>query len=284
MTDIVDSIPDLVARLDHARAEGKRVGVVPTMGALHTGHLALVDEVRNAGANFVVLTVFVNPLQFNDAKDLDAYPRTLDEDARAAATRGVDLVFAPSPGSMYPPGHQTSVDVHDLTRRWEGEHRPGHFRGVTTVVTKRLALTAPAVAIFGRKDYQQWVVLRRMVEDLNLRIEMRAMDTVRESDGLALSSRNGRLAPTDRVRATAIARAMRAAQRRFADGERRRVVLEGVVRDSLNGDVDAIDYVACVDPETLEPASDGSVTMQLLVAVHVGGVRLIDNMRLVSTP
>ncbi|MCA9602834.1 MAG: pantoate--beta-alanine ligase, partial [Myxococcales bacterium] len=182
------------------------------------------------------------------------------------------------------PGHQTSVDVHDLTRRWEGEHRPGHFRGVTTVVTKLLALTAPAVAIFGRKDYQQWVVLRRMVEDLNLRIEMRAMDTVRESDGLALSSRNGRLAPTDRVRATAIARAMRAAQRRFADGERRRVVLEGVVRDSLNGDVDAIDYVACVDPETLEPASDGSVTMQLLVAVHVGGVRLIDNMRLVSTP
>jgi pantoate--beta-alanine ligase len=266
------------AACDAARARGERVGLVPTMGALHEGHLALVREARRRGAGFVVVTVFVNPLQFGPAEDFSRYPRTLDADVAACRGLGVDLVFAPDSAAMYPEGFQTHVEVSALTERWEGAHRPGHFRGVTTVVAKLFLLTGPSLAVFGRKDYQQWKVIARMAGDLGMPIEIVAHPTVREPDGLALSSRNRYLDPAARERALGIVRGLRAAGHAFEDGERDAARLEQLARAPVEASFDRIDYVAVADPETLEPLTGRAPDRVLIaVAARIGSTRLIDN-------
>lgn len=260
-----------------ARRAGHRVGLVPTMGALHAGHLALIDDARKRGATFVAVTVFVNPLQFGPNEDYSRYPRTLPDDAAACEARGVDVVFAPARESMYPPGFATEVRVSGLTGVLEGVFRPGHFDGVTTVVCKLFALTGPAVAVFGRKDYQQWRVLSRMARDLDLPIEMHAMPTVREPDGLALSSRNRYLSPEERERALAISRGLRAAVALFDAGERDPRALEDAARAPIAAAFDSIDYVALADADSLAPLEQVDARAVIAVAARIGKTRLIDN-------
>lgn len=271
---------DLRRACDAARARGARVGLVPTMGALHEGHLTLAREALARGATYRVVTVFVNPLQFGEGEDLDRYPRTLDADLAACASLGVDAVFAPADGAMYPPGHQTRVEVGELTERFEGAHRPGHFAGVTTVVAKLFNLVGPCVAVFGRKDYQQWKVVERMARDLDMPVEVVAHPTVREADGLALSSRNRYLDGADRARALGIVRGLRAAGAAWAAGEREAARLRGLARDPVRASFDRVDYVEVVDPETLARL-EGAVDEALVIAAaHIGATRLIDNHRL----
>jgi len=261
-----------------ARRSDRRVALVPTMGALHEGHLALVHEARRRGAGFIAVSVFVNPLQFGPTEDYTRYPRTLDDDVRRCREAGVDLVYAPARDDVYPDGFQTHVEVGALTERLEGQFRPTHFRGVTTIVAKLFALTGPSIAVFGRKDYQQWKVLERMARDLDLPIEVVGHPTVREADGVALSSRNRYLSAEERVRATAIVGGLRAAAAAFARGERDAATLGGLVRAPIERELDRIDYVDVADPDSLAPAS-GRVGERALVAVaaHIGRARLIDN-------
>lgn len=275
---VVSAPAELRAACDEARARGERVGLVPTMGALHEGHLALIDEARRRGAGFVVVTVFVNPLQFGPKEDYGRYPRTLDADLAACAARGVSLVFAPEREAMYPAGFQTHVEVEGITQPLEGAHRPGHFRGVTTVVAKLLVLAGPCLAVFGRKDYQQWRVITRMAHDLDLPVEIVGHPTVREADGLALSSRNRYLSPEERTRALAISQGLRAARIAFDAGERDVATLERIVRAPVEAAFDRIDYVAVVDPELAPMDGDRAGDRALVaVAARIGGTRLIDN-------
>ncbi len=267
----------LRAFAEGARARGARVGVVPTMGALHAGHLALVDEARRAGATQVIVTIFVNPLQFGPSEDLSRYPRTFEADASACEKRGVDLLFAPTPVAMYPEGFASEVRVRGLTEVLEGAHRPGHFDGVTTVVAKLFALIGPSVAVFGRKDYQQWRVLSKMVEDLELPIAMRGMPTVREPDGLAMSSRNRYLGESERGRALALSRGLRLALEAFDAGERDARRLEQIARAPIEPAFDAIDYVAVADADTLRPIDRVASRALVAVAARIGATRLIDN-------
>jgi pantoate--beta-alanine ligase len=232
------------------------VGLVPTMGALHAGHVALLDAAR-PDCDVLVASAFVNPTQFSDVADLDAYPRDLDRDAAVAAEHGVDVVFAPSAAEMYPPGFATWVEPEGVALGLEADHRPGHFRGVATVCLKLFNIVRPQRAWFGRKDAQQIAVLKQLVRDLNLDLEIRVVDTVRDPDGLALSSRNARLSTADRERALAIPRAL---ETRDADAARAVLAEAGVEPD----------YVAVAD-------LDGPT---LAVAARVGGTRLIDNVRL----
>lgn len=278
MTRIVHAPAEHREACEAARRSGARVGLVPTMGALHEGHLALVHEAKRRGATFTVVTVFVNPLQFGPKEDFSRYPRTLDADVARCSEAGVDLVLAPAHEDMYPAGFQTHVEVENVTTRLEGALRPGHFRGVTTVVAKLFALTGPALAVFGRKDYQQWKVLERMTRDLDLPIEVIAHPTVREPDGLALSSRNRYLGPDERARATAIVTGLRAAVAAFERGERRTAALGELVRAPVAAAFDSVDYVDVADPETLAPATE-TVDARALVAVaaRIGSTRLIDN-------
>lgn len=260
-----------------ARAAGHRVGLVPTMGALHDGHMQLVVEAKKR-ARFVALTIFVNPMQFGPNEDLARYPRTLEADLEKCRAHGVDLVFAPAPDAMYPPGFATKVEVTGLTDVLDGVFRPGHFAGVCTVVTKLFQLTGESVAVFGRKDYQQFRVLARMALDLDMPIDVVGIPTVREADGLALSSRNRYLADADRDRALAIARGLRAANAAFVSGERRASELERLVREPIEAAFDSIDYVSIADPDTLAPAIDGADRQMALVAARLGTTRLIDNL------
>jgi pantoate--beta-alanine ligase len=261
---------------ERARASGLRVGLVPTMGALHDGHMHLVERARSR-ASFVALTIFVNPLQFGPNEDFSRYPRTLEADLARCAATGVDLVFAPAKDAMYPAGFSSHVDVVGLTDVLEGAHRPGHFRGVCTVVTKLFQLTGPSVAVFGRKDYQQYRVLERMARDLDMPIDVVGIATVREPDGLALSSRNRYLSPEDRTRALAIARGLRAATDAFMAGERDGSVLASLVRAPIAEAFDSIDYVEICDPETLQPLATGAANAMAIVAARIGTTRLIDN-------
>ncbi|MCA9581157.1 MAG: pantoate--beta-alanine ligase, partial [Myxococcales bacterium] len=223
----------------------------------------------------------VNPTQFNDRNDLLRYPRTLDADLAACEKEGIDIVFAPDAPDMYTEGDATYVQVTGpLTESLEGAFRPGHFRGVTTVVAKLLSLAAPCHAAFGLKDYQQFRVITRMVQDLRLRAQLVAVPTVREPDGLALSSRNARLSPVDRQRASALFSALKAGERAAAHGRRDPQDLEALVRETLSPHVDGIDYVRLANPRTLEPAPGGWTEATLLIAAEVGGVRLIDNLTL----
>lgn len=267
----------LRAVCEQARQRGERVGIVPTMGALHAGHLALIDEAHARGAQKVVVTVFVNPLQFGPNEDYARYPRTLDQDAALAASRGAAWLFAPAREAMYPEGFVSAVRLSGVTEVLEGVCRPGHFDGVTTVVAKLFGLVGPAIAVFGRKDYQQWCVLRRMVRDLDMPIEMHGLRTVREPDGLALSSRNRYLTAEQRGHALALSGGLRAACDAFDHGERDARVLEDIVRRPIARHFDGIDYVAVADADSLAPLVQVPSRAVIAVAAKIGATRLIDN-------
>jgi len=260
------------------------VGFVPTMGALHAGHLALAVEAKRR-AGLVVVSIFVNPTQFGPSEDLARYPRDLEGDLRKLAPAGVDVVFAPDGAAMYPPGDETRVRVGATAAPLDGAHRPGHFEGVATVVTKLLGAVGPCVAVFGRKDYQQLLVVRRLVADLLLPVEIVGHPIVREPDGLALSSRNAYLSAGERTRALAIVHGLDAASRRFASGERAARTLEQIVRVGLEPAATSIDYVEARDADTLAPiAGDVAGRAVLAVACRVGTTRLIDNVVLGEDP
>jgi len=277
---LITAAAALASALDARRAAGDRIGVVPTMGALHAGHRALIDRAV-AECDTVAVTVFVNPLQFDDDADLAAYPRTLEADVELAAAAGADIVFAPAVREMYPTHPQppaTTVHVAGLSEGLEGASRPGHFDGVATVVTKLFGLAGRCRAYFGEKDFQQLAVVRRLVADLSLPVEVVACSTVREPDGLALSSRNARLSPEERVAAVVLWRALRAGAGAIAAGERD----PGAVRQLMAGTVAAeplarLDYAEVVEAATLRPAATLAGELRLLVAATVGAVRLIDN-------
>jgi pantoate--beta-alanine ligase len=270
--------PDAVRSWSHARRRaGQKVAVVPTMGALHRGHLALVAEARRR-ADAVVVTIFVNPLQFNQDADFTTYPRPIEDDLAACRAAGADAVYAPTAATMYPEGFQTHVEPGDLADRLEGPMRPGHFRGVTTVVTKLFGATAPDVAVFGEKDYQQLAIVRRMVADLDLGIEVVGVATLREADGLARSSRNVRLTPADRAAAVVIPQALDAARDRHAAGERGTTAIRDEVVARLEAEQRArMEYVEVVDASTLVPVATADAPVVVLVAAWFGDVRLIDN-------
>ncbi|MEO6570554.1 MAG: pantoate--beta-alanine ligase [Ilumatobacteraceae bacterium] len=262
----------------HERQAGHRIAVVPTMGALHDGHLSLVRDARNH-ADRVVVTIFVNPLQFNQAADFDAYPTPIDADLAACRTAGVDAVYAPTAATMYPPAFQTHVQPGILAERLEGPVRPGHFSGVTTVVAKLFGATDPDVAVFGRKDFQQLAVVRRMVTDLDMGIEVIGVPIVREPDGLARSSRNVRLTPDDRAASVVLSRALAAGADAIAGGERSAAVVREVVAAAIMAEPRAsLEYVDVVDPDTLERVEHAAGRLAIVLAAWFGEVRLIDNM------
>ncbi len=277
------SVGELRAALSPARESGSTIGLVPTMGALHEGHLSLIRRAREQ-CDVVVVSLFVNPAQFNEHSDLERYPRSERHDAGLAAEAGADLLFAPSVEEVYPPGFATAVEVLGLTDRLEGAARgASHFRGVTTVVTKLLCMTMPDTLYLGQKDAQQVVVVRRLVADLNLPVQIEALPTVREDDGLALSSRNALLDPAARRRALALHTALRAAGELAATGERASTALLDAANTALASCGVRADYVALVDPDTLEPLTRLDRPGLLAIAAHVGGVRLIDNATLEPT-
>jgi len=268
------------------RSAGKRLGLVPTMGALHAGHLALVAEARSRAAE-VALTIFVNPTQFGPNEDFARYPRTLERDLELCREAGVSHVFAPEASEMYPPGERTRVQVSGLTAALCGPHRPGHFDGVTTIVSKLFAVSGECVAVFGRKDYQQLKVIERMTRDLLLPVEIVGLRTLRDADGLALSSRNAYLTAEERQRALSIPRALTAAANAFAAGERRVSALRQVALSELDWGGLRLDYATLADPDELVPlAEDGLSGERLLFAVagFMGKTRLIDNLVLGEDP
>jgi len=263
------------AALAGPRREGRAIGLVPTMGALHEGHLALIRAAR-AGCDEVVVSLFVNPAQFNEAADLAAYPRDEARDAALAAEAGADLLFAPPVDEIYPPGFATTLHVGGVSEPLEGAHRPGHFDGVATVVTKLLTIVAPDVAYFGQKDAQQLAVVRRLVRDLDLPARIEAVPTVREPDGLALSSRNVRLGGDERRRALALKRGLDAASHAARNGGDLAAARTAGIAAMRELGVEP-EYLALVDPQTFAPAEalDGEVLVA--VAARVGETRLIDN-------
>ncbi|MCA8925379.1 MAG: pantoate--beta-alanine ligase [Planctomycetes bacterium] len=272
----LDDLSQLSAATAAWRAAGLHVGFVPTMGALHAGHLSLVGAAR-AACDRVVVSVFLNPTQFGPNEDLDAYPSDLARDRALLEEAGVDALFTTSPSAMYPDGFATWVEVEGLTDRLCGASREGHFRGVTTVVTKLLNLVGPCRAFFGEKDRQQLVVLQRMVADLNLPVEAVGCPIVREPDGLALSSRNAYLDPAERTRALALSQGLRDAQQAFAGGETSGPALEAAVRARLEAAAAELDYVELVDPGNLARLAVAVPGAVLAVAAKVGSTRLIDN-------
>lgn len=276
----ITTIPDLKAWTRSQRAAGRRIGLVPTMGYLHEGHLALVDEAQRK-AQSVIMTVFVNPLQFGPGEDLERYPRDLPRDRELASRRGVQVLFTPSVEIMYPSGWETRVVPGASAERWEGAARPGHFAGVLTVLAKLFHLTEPDIACFGRKDIQQLTLIRRMVRDLNWPVEVIAVPTVREADGLALSSRNAYLAPDDRRRATVLSRALRAAHDLWSRGETRATAIEQRMREELRSEPAVlVEYIAVAEPEGLAPVAVVDGDTIVAIAARVGGTRLIDNIKL----
>jgi pantoate--beta-alanine ligase len=265
------------AHVAKARAAGRRVALVPTMGAFHAGHHALMRAAREA-ADEVVVSLFVNPAQFDEASDLAAYPRTEASDAAEAEALGVDVLFAPSPEEVYPAGFATSVRVEGLSDVLEGAERgPGHFAGVCTVVTKLFNVVAPDVAFFGQKDAQQVAVLRRMVADLDLPVALEIVPTVREPDGLALSSRNVRLGAGERERAVALSRALRAAEDAIAGGERDAARLREAALAAMAPHGVEPEYLALIDPDSFQPVDSVNGRVLVAVAARVGHTRLIDN-------
>lgn len=275
--EIINDIATVQNLCSEARGGGKRIAFVPTMGYLHKGHLSLMHEGRQR-ADLLVASIFVNPTQFGPREDFSSYPRDLDRDAELAREAGVDLLFHPTPETMYPNGYKTYVNVEDLTRTLCGESRPGHFRGVTTVVCKLFNIVQPHVALFGRKDFQQLTVLRRMTEDLNLPVEIVGMPTVRERDGLAMSSRNVYLSAAERKQALALVDALRQAGTAARHGEHNARRLVGLMKERIGREPDArIEYVKICHGDTLQNVDRVDENSVCLLAVHVGGTRLIDN-------
>jgi pantoate--beta-alanine ligase len=261
-----------------ARAEGRPMGFVPTMGALHDGHMSLVRAAM-AECQPVIASIFVNPTQFGPGEDLQKYPRTFEADRKCLEQAGVSYLFAPEAAEMYPPGFRTWVNVEGLSDRLEGRVRPGHFRGVTTVVLKLLEIVQPQKAFLGRKDAQQARLIQQMARDLHLDCEIIVCPIVRESDGLAMSSRNAYLSPDERRAATVLHRALDAARRAIERGERDALRLTAAIRETLRGEPLAqTDYVEFVDAETLEPVTRLRRTCLALLAARFGATRLIDNL------
>ena len=267
-----------VADMATARTAAERpLGLVPTMGALHEGHLSLVRRARCENATLVV-TIFVNPTQFAPNEDLAAYPRDLDRDLALLENEGADLVFLPSPEEIYPGGFDTWVNVERTSARLEGESRPGHFRGVATVVCKLFNMVRPDCAYFGQKDAQQLQVIRRMNADLNLGVEVTAMPTVREPDGLAMSSRNAHLSPAERLAAPVLHNSLRAARELYADGSRQVPAIREAMQKMLDAEpLASTDYVSVADPETLAELQHIEGPALVSLAVRIGDTRLIDN-------
>jgi len=252
-------------------------GLVPTMGALHEGHLSLVSRAKSE-CDHVGVSIFVNPAQFGAGEDLSRYPRDLDRDLKLLEPLGVDVVWAPAPQVVYPPAFQTWVTVEELSRGLEGGQRPGHFRGVATVVAKLFNLFVPDKAYFGQKDAQQVMVIKRMVEDLNFPVEIVVCPTVRATDGLALSSRNAYLGPEERRAATVLFRALSAARAAYENGERNGGSLRAAMRAILDAEPLAhVDYISAADPETLAEVDRADAGVLLSLAVRIGSTRLIDN-------
>ncbi len=277
------TVAGLREALSEDRHAGRTIGLVPTMGALHEGHLSLIRRARER-CDRVVVSLFVNPAQFNERSDLDRYPRRESHDVELAAGAGADIMFAPSVEEVYPDGFATSVEVFGLTDRLEGESRgAAHFRGVTTVVTKLLCMAMPDVAYFGQKDAQQLLIIRRLVSDLNLPVQIEGCPTVRERDGLAMSSRNALLSPPERARARALSAALAAAREPAARGEQSAEALLGAAAAELARFGLEAEYLALVDPETLEPLERLERAGLLVLAARVGDIRLIDNTVLVSS-
>ena len=263
-----------------AREAGQRIGLVPTMGALHEGHLSLIDHARHS-CDFVVVTIFVNPTQFGPRDDFSRYPRTWEADLEFIRERRSQLVFAPSAEEMYSACHSTVVCPPKVAETLEGEFRPGHFTGVTTVVLKLMQIVAADVAFFGEKDFQQCLVIRDMVRDLNVPVEVNCCPTIREPDGLAMSSRNQYLSPDDRQQALSLNRGLELAKSMVARGEREGSAIEAAVRACIEASgAGSIDYVAIRDSDQLGFMDVLDRPAVLLLAVHVGSARLIDNTRL----
>jgi pantoate--beta-alanine ligase len=280
----IRTIAELRAALAPARRDGASIGLVPTMGAFHEGHLSLMRRAREQ-CDLVVVSLFVNPTQFNEQSDLDAYPREEARDVALAAELGVDLLFAPAPEEIYPRGFATTVVVHGaVSETLEGAQRGrSHFDGVATVVTKLLNIVAPDIAYFGQKDAQQTVVIRRLVRDLEIPVRIEVCPTVRDRDGLALSSRNARLAPEERARATALHRSLQAAEAAVRVGETDAAAISASALARLRAGGVEPEYFALVDPRTLTPLERLDRPALALVAARVGATRLIDN-RLLSVP
>lgn len=269
----------LTAWSDAHRVSGRRVALVPTMGALHSGHMALVDEARRH-ADVVAVSIFVNPLQFNQPDDFTAYPRPIDDDLAICGAHAVDAVYAPVAATMYPPGFQTHVEPGTLGDVLEGAQRPGHFRGVTTVVAKLFHAARPHVAVFGQKDFQQLAIIRRMVIDLDMGIDIVGMPTVREADGLAMSSRNRRLDAAQRRAAACVPASLDAVRAAYAMGERRADRLIALGRAVVEQELLArFEHLELVDADTLQPVTVADEHTVAVTAVWFDEVRLIDNVR-----
>jgi pantoate--beta-alanine ligase len=275
---VLRTVAEVQAWAADLRRAGRRQALVPTMGFLHEGHLSLMREGRKR-ADGVAASIFVNPTQFGPKEDLSRYPRDFEGDLAKCASAGVDVVFAPEASTMYPPGYETYVEVTDVSQGLCGERRPGHFRGVATIVTRLLCMFRPDVALFGQKDYQQLQVIKALNRDLHLGVEILGMPTVREPDGLAMSSRNAYLSPEDRKRALAISRGLGAAQALYRSGTSEASALVEAVRRELRAADLREDYVELVDAERLKPLSSVQPGQPacLLVAAFCGTTRLIDN-------
>jgi pantoate--beta-alanine ligase len=282
MTEVCNKIEDIRAALRAARREGKRIGLVPTMGALHEGHLSLVRAARSK-CDVIAVSIFVNPTQFGPNEDYSKYPRTFDNDCELLQKEGVDSVFAPSVEEMYPGGAATYVIVEGMTDRLCGRSRPGHFRGVTTVVSKLFHIVEPDLAFFGQKDAAQVAIIKRMVRDLNMPVEIVVCPIVRESDGLAMSSRNAYLTAEQRKSALVLSRALRRVQQAFDQGERNAAKLIEAGKQVIAEEPWVrLDYLEIVDPETLEEVEIMSSKTLIAVAGFLGTTRLIDNV-IIST-
>jgi pantoate--beta-alanine ligase len=282
--NVIHTVAELRAALLEPRRAGLTIGLVPTMGAFHEGHLSLMRQARR-DCDVVVVSLFVNPAQFNDPADLERYPRDRERDEARAAELGVDHLFAPAVEEVYPSGFATTVSVAGITETLEGEHRGrAHFDGVTTVVTKLFNMVSPDVAYFGQKDAQQALVIRRLVRDLDMPVRIEVCPTVRDPDGLALSSRNAHLSPADRVRAVALHRALSAVQDGVNAGECDVAALRELAQAELEAAAIETDYFELVSTDTLSPVSriDGAVLA--VIAAHVGGTRLIDNQLIQPSP
>lgn len=275
---IITTIPEMKAVIRGHRSQGRTIGLVPTMGFLHEGHMSLVRAARKK-TDITVVSIFVNPTQFGPEEDFKAYPRDINRDSAMLEKEGVDFVFYPEAGDMYPKGYKTYVEVHDLEDKLCGRSRPGHFRGVCTVVLKLFQIVEPDFAFFGEKDAQQAIILGKMVRDLNLGVQVVALPIVREPEGLAMSSRNTYLSPEERRAALVLAKSLKEAKRLIDHGERRTDVILGKMRAMIGQEPLArIDYVEAVDTEELEPVKELGEGTLIALAVYIGKTRLIDNM------
>ena len=274
---IIQTVKDMQRWSEEQRLAGKAIAFVPTMGFLHEGHLSLVREAKTCG-DIIVVSIFVNPMQFNQSSDFDTYPRDEARDERLLEELGTAVLFMPPPCEIYPKDYQTAVEVEKVSQPLCGAFRPGHFRGVTTVVAKLFNMVKPHTALFGEKDFQQCAVIKRMVQDLNFDINVVAVPTVREADGLAMSSRNARLSPAEREVSLCVSRALTTAQECVSSGQRDTAIILRAVQDALTQNADVrVEYASLCHPDSLEGVEQVSGPTLIAIAVWVGDVRLIDN-------